>query len=438
MSSFEPPASTPNTRPTVILAGCGYGAIPSLQTLQGHARVIAINPYPYQVNSGMTTRLLSGRFNSDLVKIPLLDTIQASGAEYVQGRIVQVWPTQNRLEVETDDGDHLVKQYLTYDLMLLNVGRQVATHGIPGIESAFKVRPMDQLIAAKDQIERCWIKAQAGDRSAGLLTFVVVGGGSSGVELVGELYDLCRQSSQTTGIPLHQSRIILVSSHAEIPNDRPARFQQLVKESLQDHGIEILAPMRVTTITPNQITIQPKGDPPPEAIQIPCQTVLWAAGLRVPDWLRSSGLPTGSDGSIRVLPTFQVQGFPDILAMGDCAYFCRTFKEDTGSGSEDSKGSQESSEEWCEGDALPKLGVYAVRSGPVAAQNLLKRLQGQPLDPYIPQKTVFISVTVGNRIAVMQKGWLIGRGYLATCLKNGFDWLYMRRFKAVRWQDFFY
>ena len=401
-----------STRPTVILAGCGYGAIESLRQLQGLAQVIAINPYPYIVNSGMSTRLLSGQFSEEMVKIPLLDHIQAAGAEYLQGRVTRIQPQQNGLCVEME-GRSLT---LRYDLLLVNVGREVATHNVPGVEQAFQVRPMQNLIAAREQVKHCWRQAQAGDRTPGLLNFIIAGGGFSGVELVGELYDLCQQLSRETGIPLGKARLILVARRQPATEISP-RFSQLVNQSLQDNGIEILTPAEVVAIAPDSISV--RSGSAAEPTLIPCLTCLWAAGLQVPPWLSQCGLPTAADGSLQVDQTFRVEGTRNILAMGDCATFLRPTSEDLP-------------------QPLPKIGVYAVRAGPVAAENLARWVQGQPLRSFQPQASVFISVTVGNRVAVMQKGGFVWRGWIATFLKNLFDWLYMRKLKPVRWRDFFY
>ncbi|NJK63859.1 MAG: FAD-dependent oxidoreductase [Synechococcaceae cyanobacterium SM2_3_1] len=395
-------------RPVVILAGCGYGAMASIQALHGLAQVIAINPYPYQVNSGMTTRLLSGRFSPEMVKIPLLPHFQEMGVHYLQGKVTQVFPDRKQLQVNTDQGFQL----LNYDVLLLNVGRQVADHGVSGLEHAFKVRPMQQLVQARHQIESCWQRAAKGETTSGLLTFAVVGGGFSGVELVGELYDLCQDLSRQTGVPRTSARLILVSRR-EPALETSARFSQLIRESLQKLGVEILYPARANQITSSLVTVQSQNHADP--LKIDCQTTLWCAGLQVPAWLAESGLPTAPDGSVRVDQCLRVQGYDSILAMGDCAHFERA-----------------------SGEPLPKVGVYAVREGPVAAKNLAHLVKGEPLQPFEPQKTVFISVTVGNRVAVMQKGPLIFRGYIATFLKNLFDWLYMRRVKSVNWRDFFY
>jgi NADH dehydrogenase FAD-containing subunit len=394
--------------PVVILAGCGYGAIASMRALHGLARVIAINPYPYQVNSGMTTRLLSGRFSPEMVQIPLLSHFQELGVYYLQGKVTQVFADRKQLQVETDQDTQLI----SYDVLLLNVGREVADHGVPGLDHAFRVRPMQQLVQARHHIQSCWQRAGKGETTSGLLTFTVVGGGFSGVELVGELYDLCQDLSRQTGIPLTSARLILVSSR-EPAVETSARFSQLVQQSLKQLGVEIFSPARATQISPTSVTVEFQKDS--QDLKIDCQTTLWCAGLQVPAWLRDCGLPTGPDGSVRVDPCLRVQGYDSILAMGDCAYFERT-----------------------SGEPLPKVGVYAVRAGPVAAKNLVHLVKGKPLQPFAPQKTVFISVTVGNRVAVMQKGPLICRGYIATFLKNLFDWLYMRQVKSVHWRDFFY
>jgi NADH dehydrogenase FAD-containing subunit len=407
------PASLATSLATVILAGCGYGAIPVMRALRGKARVIAINPYPDQINSGMTTRLLSGRFSPELVKIPLGAHCTANQAEFIQGRVTQLLPQQHCLTVETQQ--QILT--LTYDALLLNVGRQIRRSGIDGLEHAFTSRPMEQLIGARHHIQTCWQKAQQDPDDVGLLTFVVAGGGATGVELMGELYTLCADLSQTTQIPLTRARLILMNRSSQLVPEGSPRFRHLVLQSLQKLGIEILLEAEMLQIRPGTVRLRHHQT----ELDISCQTTLWAGGLEVPPWLAASGLPVNTDGSVIVEPTLQVQGYPDILALGDCASFPLQSLDPAG-----------------KPESLPKLGVYSVRAAPVAAQNLVRWLEQRPLHPFRPQSSVFISVTVGPRVAVMQKGWFVARGSFATLLKNLFDWIYMRQYKSVRWQDFFY
>lgn len=395
---------------TVILAGCGYGSIPSLRALRGQANVIAINPYPYLVNSGMTPRLLSGRFTLDLVKIPLLPHIQANQARYLEGRVVQVLPPKKQVVVQVETEKDTSEIRLDYDILLLNVGRQVEKKGISGLEYAFTVRPIEQLLAARQWIQQCWQRAKAGDGSEGLLTVCVIGGGLTGVELIGELYDLCQGLSQETGIPFSQCRLILLS-RGDLAAGMSKPFAELIRQALEIHSIECISGATVVELTQPSVSFWQNE----QLVTLPTMTKLWAGGLKVGSWLRESGLSVAEDGSVPVDPHFRVEGQDSIFAMGDCAYF-----------------------QTKSGDPLPRFGVYAVRSGPVVAQNLLNTLQKYPLKVFRPQTSVFISVTVGNRIGICQKGNWIHRGYLATVLKNIFDWLYMKQVKPVRWQDFFY
>lgn len=393
--------------PTVILAGCGYGAVDALRALRGQAQVIAINPYPHIVNSGMSTRLLSGRFSLDLVRIPLLELIQANGAEYVQGRVTQIQPQAQTLTVQTEMG----LQRLAYDYLLVNVGRELRS--IEGIQHAFTIRPAEQLLAAQTWIRQCWQRAAQGDPTPGLLTFVVAGGGCTGTELMGELYDLCREMSAKTGIPLTQARLVLINRNrhlaAGVAVGEDNRFSRSIEAGIRRLGVEIWTERQVKAFGPEQVWLT-------DGTEWVAQTRLWAGGLQVPTWLSECGLPVGPAGSLLVDECLRVKGAERILAMGDCTDFA-----------------------W--GDPtrlLPKIGVYAVRQGPIAAQNLLRLIRDQPLIPYRPQATAFICVTVGNRVAVAKKGGLIWRGYSATALKNLFDWLYMRKLKPVRWREFFY
>ncbi|MFS8877308.1 NAD(P)/FAD-dependent oxidoreductase [Synechococcus sp. H55.8] len=387
--------------PTVVLAGCGYGAIDALRALKGQARVIAINPRPYIVNSGMSTRLLSGRFSLDLVRIPLLEHVQANGAQFLPGRVTHMQPQAQTLTLEGAGGI----QTLAYDYLLVNVGRELRP--IDGMQHAFAIRPAEQLVAAQTWIRQCWQRAAQGDPTPGLLTFVVVGGGCTGTELMGELYDLCREMSAATGIPLARARLLLIHGQAHLVEGFSERFRQEVEREIRRLGVEIWAERRVKAFGPQQVWLE-------DGSELVAQTRLWAGGLQAPAWLRSCGLPLGPTGSLLVDECLRVQGAERILALGDCADFVW--------------GSR----------LLPKIGVYAVRQGPIAAQNLLRLIRGQPLLPYRPQATVFVCVTVGNRVAVAEKGRWVWRGYLATLLKNLFDWLYMRQRKPVRWQAFFY
>ncbi len=398
----------------VILAGCGYGAVAALQALAGQAQVIVINPYPHIVNSGMSTRLISGRFDPDLVQIPLLDHVDRYGAEFLQGRVIWLDPSAQTVGVQTDTGS----QSLRYDYLLLNVGRQVATHAIPGTEHAFQVRPMTDLVRAHQHIRHCWHRATQADSTPGLLTFAVVGGGCTGVELMGELRDLCGRLSRASGIPMSRARLVLVAGDRPLVAGLSPRFGDRVERALKQQNIEVWRPCRVQSVDPQSITVRWSQIHPNQINQVetlPCLTTLWAAGLEVPRWLGQTGLPTAADGSVKVDSTLKVQGSERILAMGDCAYFERK-----------------------PGQMLPKIGVYAVRQAPIAARNLLNLVHHRSLDPYRPQKNAFVSVTVGNRRAVMEKGSWVAQGYYVTLLKNLFDWLYMRQLKPVRWQDFFY
>ncbi|MDX2272235.1 MAG: FAD-dependent oxidoreductase [Cyanobacteriota bacterium] len=396
--------------PTVVLAGCGYGAIATMEALADQAHLIAINPYPYLVNSGMTTRLLSGRFSADLVRIPMQGHFSRYGVRFLAGQVIQIDPYQQTVTLQQEGG----RQTLIYDRLLLNMGRRVVS-SVGEFAGAFRVRPMEALLAAHQHICRCWQQAAAGDATPGLLTFVVVGGGCTGVELMGELVDLCRDLSQATGIPFAQARLLLVSRSAHLAEGISERFSRLVEGSLRQQGVEILLHTSVEGILPDQVGLKTHS--------IPCRTTLWAGGLTASPVLAESGLPLGSQGGVQVDPTFQVVGFPTIFAMGDCADFLLA---------------QPIAHCPAEPGLLPKLGVFAVRAAPVVAHNLRSSLHGQPLASFRPQRSVFISVTVGNRQAVMQKGSLLWRGYGATVLKNWFDWRYMRRYKPVKWQDFMY
>ncbi|WP_218081106.1 NAD(P)/FAD-dependent oxidoreductase [Anthocerotibacter panamensis] len=387
--------------PVVVLAGCGYGAIACMQALKGKAQIIAISPKPYLVNSGMTPRLLSGRFTPDDPQIPLEPYFQQTGTHYLAGRVNSLDPVARVVTIQGKT------QPVSYDYLVLNVGR-VPDLSVPGAqEYAFSVRPVERILALRAWVQDCWQRAAARDDRAGLLTFVVAGGGYTGVELMGELHTLCQALHRTTGIPWSRVRLVLVVAGSEPAPGLNSRFSKFVAAALKRRGIAVWPASRVSRIEPTQIILQTPTGP----VTLPCHTTVWATGLRVEEWLAASGLPTASDGSVLVDRYLRVSKEERILALGDCACFEAN-------------------------PALPKLGVYAVRAAPIVAQNLVQIMQGGQLTPFQPQGTVFVSVTTGAREAVMHKGWITHQGRVALKLKNLFDYLYMRRHKPVDWRKY--
>ena len=147
------------------------------------------------------------------------------------------------------------------------------------------------------------------------MDIVIIGGGATGVELAAEL----REASGVYAAygfgdlkPMRDVRITIIEGAPRILAPLPERVSAAATGLLAERGVKVLTDTRVTQIDADKVTVQ-KGDVYPSDI------VVWAAGIKAPDFLKNLGLPTVKGGQLDVTGELVVKGFPDIYALGDCA-----------------------------------------------------------------------------------------------------------------------
>lgn len=226
--------------------------------------------------------------------------------------------------IETPDGAHGVETVLpartiAYGALVLAVGSTSNYFGVPGAaehtislnntEDAEHFRLKLLKLLAKAATERTGQGAQQG------VDIVIIGGGATGVELAAEL----REASGVYAAygfgdlkPLRDVRITLIEGAPRILAPLPERVSSAAAGLLAERGVRVLTDTRVTEIGADHVAVQ-KGD------VCPADIVVWAAGIKAPDFLKNLGLPTAKGGQLDVTGELVVKGFPDIYALGDCA-----------------------------------------------------------------------------------------------------------------------
>jgi selenide,water dikinase len=140
------------------------------------------------------------------------------------------------------------------------------------------------------------------------------------------------------------------------------------------------------------------------ATRIASDATIWATGAGAPSWLATTGLALDAHGFIRVDECLSSIANREIFAAGDCATI--------------------------EGHRYPKSGVYAVRQGPVLAENLQRALAGERLSPYRPRARALALISTGNRYAVASYGRIAFEGAWVWRWKDYIDRKFMRRYRA--------
>ncbi|PYL83204.1 MAG: NAD(P)/FAD-dependent oxidoreductase [Verrucomicrobia bacterium] len=264
---------------------------------------------------------------------------------------------------------------IDYDHLVIALGSITNFYDIPGLaDLAVPMKSLRDAIQLRAQIlrhlEEANFKCNPAERQS-LLTFVVAGGGFAGVETVAALNDFVRDA-----LPFYPNlsegmlRVVLVHSGPVILPELGESLGRHTQKVLEGRGVEIQLNTRVKSMTENKVFLA-------YTAPIPCGTLVWTAGT-VPSPLISTLLCAKERGRIVVNQFLQVPDWPDVWAVGDCA-FVPDIKNP--------------------GKSHPPTAQHAIREGKVVAQNIAAALLGRPGKPF-SFKTIGLLASIGRRTGV--------------------------------------
>ena len=209
---------------------------------------------------------------------------------------------------------------LEYDYLVLSLGSETNFFGMNDVaDYAFTIKNIGDAMSIRNHIinmlEQADVEHQDLDLKKRLMTFVVVGGGFSGVETVGELNDFVRESIKYFyhNIEMSDIRIVLVNSMGRILPEVTEDLSEFALQRIRKNGVEVLLNTRLTGVDANSISLS-------DGMKITTYTVIWAGGNKPNPLL--SDLECEHDKSGRILTDnyLEVQGYNDsVFALGDCA-----------------------------------------------------------------------------------------------------------------------
>src|SRR5438552_12705787 len=221
------------------------------------------------------------------------------------------------------------------------------------------------------------------ERRRQLLTFVVVGGGPTGVELAGAIAELARHvlASDFRHIDPRQTRIILVEAGPRVLPMFPEDLAAKAVRQLETLGVSVRTRAKVTDIDESGLHLAPE--------RIAARTVLWAAGVQPTGLTRRLGAPLDPAGRVIIEPDLTLPGHPEAYAIGDMAVFLHQG-----------------------GKPLPGVAPVAIQMGSHAARNIFRTLDGAPRVPfhYVDRGSM---ATIGRSAAIAQIGRLRLDGFVA-------------------------
>jgi NADH dehydrogenase len=274
---------------------------------------------------------------------------------------------------------------LKYDYLIIALGNETNFFGIDGAaKQAFTLKSLGDAIVLRNHVinmlEQADIEHADLDLRKSLLTFVVVGGGFSGVEIVGELNDFVLDSIKNFYHNLQKTytRIVLVNSGARILPEVTEELAEFALQKIRKNGVEVLLNTRVIDVTSYSVRLD-------NGIDISTQTIIWAGGGKPQSLLSALSCEHDKSGRIVTNNFLEVLGYTDsIMALGDCA--CITDPNT--------------------GKPCPPTAQHAIRQGKVAAINLISRIKDQENGKKaFDYKTKGVMTLIGRRNGV---GILLG------------------------------
>src|SRR5436190_5149310 len=363
--------------PRVVIVGCGFGGLWAAQALRkARAEVVVIDRTNHHLFTPLLYQVATAGLSAPSVAGPIRHILadqQNTTVLYAEVRGVD----PGRRIVRLENGDEL-----GYDYLVLAPG---STHsyfghdewapfapGLKTLEDALEIRR--RVLSAFERAER---EPDAARRSA-WLTFVVVGGGATGVELAGTFAEIARHTlrGEFRRIDSHSARVVIVEGASRVLPPYPPELSKKAQLQLERLGVTVWPGRMVTAIDADGVSLG--------AERITCKTVIWAAGVAASPLGAMLGAPLDRAGQVKVAPDLSVPGHPQVFIAGDLASV----------------------------QGVPAIAPAAKQMGRHAAQNVLRLMAKRPPVNFSYRDYGQLA-TIGRNAAVVVMGKLKLSGFPA-------------------------
>ena len=390
----------------VVIVGGGFGGLHTALSLKrAPVEVTLIDRRNFHLFQPLLYQVATGGLSPGDIASPLRHVLRKyKHMRVLLGEVTDIQPDRCCVFM----GSRAVE----YDTLVVAAGAGHSYFGHDSwSENAPGLKTIEDAIAMRHRIFNAFESAERENGTAGhaaWLTFVIVGGGPTGVELAGALAELAKDTLRDDFRKIHPeaARIILVEGSDRI---LPAFTPELSKDAtwrLKYLGVEVRTNTLVTSVEPEGVTV--KGGEAAEFI--PARTVLWAAGVQSAKLgtvlAQRTGCPVDRIGRIMVEPDLSVPRYPEIFVIGDLAHY----RHQTG-------------------EPLPGVAQVAMQQGRYLARLIKKRLRGQPVLPFRYRDLGMMAV-IGRAAAVVQMPYLRFTGFLAWLA-----WLFIHLIHLVEYEN---
>ncbi|GEM82673.1 NAD(P)/FAD-dependent oxidoreductase [Meiothermus hypogaeus] len=364
----------------VVVLGAGFAGLHAVRVLSREpgVQVTLVDRNNYHLFQPLLYQVATAGLEAPQIAFPVRAFLRKhKNARFLLGTAEGVDPKARVLWVEG--------RPVPYDYLIVGTGTRTNDFGLPGVARyGYGLKDLDDAMKIRDRIlSACEEAVRTSDpeRRKALLTFVVVGGGPTGVELAGALGEVRRHviARDYPDLDLSEIRVILIENSTRLLDAFAPSSAQYAQRFLEKLGVELRFGERVTEVTPDAVRLQ-------SGSTIPSFTVVWSAGVT---GQALPGLPITRGNRVATTPELYVPEHPSVYVAGDMNFL-----------------------EHKDGRPHPQVAPTAMQQGALAAQNILRELRGQEKQVF-RYKDKGSMATLGRSHAIAEIGHLKMRGFPA-------------------------
>jgi NADH dehydrogenase len=377
-------------RHRVVVIGGGFGGMQVVKHLRrAPVDVTLIDCRNFHLFQPLTYQVATGALSPSDVSYPLRSMFGAYPNVRVWLANVKDFDLVQRRVLLEADPEHEMPDHADYDSLVVSAGSHYSYFGHEEWrEVAHEVKTLESAVSVRSRIlgafERAEMTSSVPERRAEM-TFVVVGGGPTGVEIAGQIGELTRDTLRRSykSIEPEHARILLVEAADRLLTAFPESLSRRATRSLEKLGVEPMVGKPVVDIDAEGVTL---GSGDGQSERVPARTVIWAAGVMASGLAAKLGQQSGAEvdkaGRITVAPDLSLPGHPEVMAIGDMVSVSDGHGGNLG---------------------LPGLAPVAIQQGAYAAHTIVQRLKGKSPRPfrYIDKGNL---ATIGRGRAVAEIG----------------------------------
>ncbi len=386
-------------RPRVLVVGAGFGGLSVIKALaDSEVDVLLIDKNNYHGFWPLLYQVATAGLEPEAIAYP------------VRG-IVRDYPNINFVMAEVRGVDFNTKCVLTdsmpieYDYLVLAAGSANNYFGNDALaEQTFGMKDIDEAERLRNHVLTMFeeaVRETDPRRREALLTFMLVGGGPTGVELAGAFVELIRHVllQDYPMLNAENTRVILVEAHDKVLAPFPASLQKKALQRLKNMGVEVRLNTSLASVGNGTATFK-------DGTSTPAETVVWTAGVRASHIVDNLNVDLARGFRVKVTPALNLTDCPEVFVIGDMAYL-----------------------EGYKGGAYPMVAPVAIQMGEQTAKNILAMVKGERLQSfrYFDKGQM---ATIGRKAAVLDAFGIRISGFLAWI-----GWLFVHLVELIGFRN---